>query len=200
MTFASISHSRREQCHLISDTADTHQESFDKRHCEQNTVSCSAASRTLCCARLRLRFYEFISSMSIEGYSFGVTAFDVIGSAGNTVVYFMRDRRWCEGNRTQRKLLEVTWFLDVLDFQEIPQEANRSLLVFRFPATKTGFLLSKICSRLNQNYSLRVKAHMSVARELAKQVTPKQEDESWGERISEAGMPKFRLQASSDIF
>ena len=54
--------------------------------------------------------------MSIEGYSFGVTAFDVIGSAGNTVVYFMRDRRWCEGNRTQRKLLEVTWFLDVLDF------------------------------------------------------------------------------------
>lgn len=32
------------------------------------------------------QFHEFISSWSIEGYSFGVTAFDVVGSIGNTVV------------------------------------------------------------------------------------------------------------------
>ena len=38
-----------------------------------------------------LRFHEFISSMSIEGYSFGVTFFDVVGSLGNTAVYFMRE-------------------------------------------------------------------------------------------------------------
>ena len=29
--------------------------------------------------------------MSIEGYSFGVTFFDVVGSAGNAAVYFMRE-------------------------------------------------------------------------------------------------------------
>ena len=37
------------------------------------------------------RFHEFVSSMSIEGYSFGVTFFDVVGSAGNTALYFMRE-------------------------------------------------------------------------------------------------------------
>ncbi|CAJ1401535.1 unnamed protein product [Effrenium voratum] len=36
-------------------------------------------------------FYEFISSMSIEGYSFGVTFFDVVGSAGNAATYLMRE-------------------------------------------------------------------------------------------------------------
>ena len=30
--------------------------------------------------------------MSIEGYSFGVTFFDVVGSAGNAATYLMRDR------------------------------------------------------------------------------------------------------------
>jgi hypothetical protein len=29
--------------------------------------------------------------MSIEGYSFGVTFFDVVGSAGNAALYFMRE-------------------------------------------------------------------------------------------------------------
>lgn len=37
------------------------------------------------------RFHEFVSAMSIEGYSFGVTFFDVVGSAGNAALYFMRE-------------------------------------------------------------------------------------------------------------
>ena len=43
--------------------------------------------------------------MSIEGYSFGVTFFDVVGSAGNTVVYFLRERR----RGTQWSCLFVFW-------------------------------------------------------------------------------------------
>ena len=31
--------------------------------------------------------------MSIEGYSFGVTFFDVVGSLGNSAVFFMRAAR-----------------------------------------------------------------------------------------------------------
>jgi len=34
------------------------------------------------------QFYEFISNWSIEGYSFGVTVFDVVGSTGNTLALF----------------------------------------------------------------------------------------------------------------
>lgn len=42
-------------------------------------------------------FHEFVSSMSIEGYSFGVTFFDVVGSAGNAALYFMREEEpWSE--------------------------------------------------------------------------------------------------------
>mmetsp|Transcript_30589 Transcript_30589/g.57233 ORF Transcript_30589/g.57233 Transcript_30589/m.57233 type:complete len:246 (-) Transcript_30589:202-939(-) len=36
-------------------------------------------------------FWEFISSRSIEGYSFGVTALDVIGSAANAMLFYARE-------------------------------------------------------------------------------------------------------------
>jgi hypothetical protein len=36
-------------------------------------------------------FHEFVSNMSIEGYSFGVTAFDILGSSANTALYVVKD-------------------------------------------------------------------------------------------------------------
>mmetsp|Transcript_4417 Transcript_4417/g.12005 ORF Transcript_4417/g.12005 Transcript_4417/m.12005 type:complete len:276 (-) Transcript_4417:28-855(-) len=34
------------------------------------------------------QYYEFLASWCIDGYSFGVTAFDVVGSIGNTITLF----------------------------------------------------------------------------------------------------------------
>lgn len=40
--------------------------------------------------------------MSIEGYSFGVTFFDVVGSAGNAAVYFMREAAAGDARHVQK--------------------------------------------------------------------------------------------------
>jgi len=37
------------------------------------------------------QFYEFLTSWSIEGYSFGVTAFDLVGCTGNVIVLFAQE-------------------------------------------------------------------------------------------------------------
>lgn len=54
-------------------------------------------------------FYEFISSMSIEGYSFGVTALDVIGSAANSLLYFVR-----EDEPLSKRFAETAPFLTII--------------------------------------------------------------------------------------
>jgi len=58
------------------------------------------------------QFYEFISKWSVEGYSFGVTAFDVVGSTGNTLSLLA-----VGGEQPAQALLAALPFLSILAMQ-----------------------------------------------------------------------------------
>jgi len=49
--------------------------------------------------------------MSIEGYSFGVTFFDVVGSAGNAAVYFMREAAAGDARHVKKLAIFVRIFV-----------------------------------------------------------------------------------------